>query len=580
MEMIGLNFFHKLVQEGPFNVFVGAGISKPAPTCAPLWKEMFRDLAGSMFKRMEREDWPAASAFATDKPQLLSFDFRPETFWELVAAQASLDIVWRTLKVVNSGAPNLNHRLLSLLTSKGIIRNIITTNFDEHIDSCLSGAVRPLITQSQIQQAAVEANKNRDLKSYYFKVHGTVSMPETLQFTLAHTRQLPADKAKCLEACLAGFPLLIAGYSGNDNDVQPCLFDIIQRVVPRVVLVVHPESRSDQPIRKLTNIGSNINLEGANISSVFTQWVKDMAPQDPVIAALLNEPQTVTAFPKNNYTNAIETCPVALIPFIISHLFSFSGNYNAALRYAHLCEDACEDSRYANDLPKGLLRRAFLQVSQCYGLIGQADMSRMFATYAMNAGMGIGFIAGGIENSLSRGLDLLFNNELKEAEFWILGAYSMTKLELGFGFGATRQMFVSCWYLGRLRKRQGRLAEAIAAYQEAGIPKDNILSQPEVGAFLLDYGSALMAYGAETRDGEAFENAGQLFTYAEAVARDAGDQVIRIKALMNLAQGNYMGGAVDIARRQIQEAQECATKIGDSRLRDRVAQLKTIICGK
>lgn len=578
--MAELNFFHKLLQEEPFNVFVGAGISKPAPTCAPLWNEMFRDFIEAMFERMGHENWPAASAFATDKLRLLSFDFKPETFWELIAAQTSYDLVWKVLKVVNNGAPNLNHRLISLLASRGIIRNIITTNFDEHIDHCLSSVMRPLITRNQIQQAAIEASNNQGLSSCYFKVHGTVSMPETLQFTLAHTLRLPAEKAKCLEACLSDLPLLIAGYSGNDNDTRPLLFNIARRI-PKVVLVMHPGSRSDEPIMELINLGSNVTLEKADITSVFLHWVKDMASKDPEIAALLYEPQTVTTSPKAHYVNAIESCPVALIPFIISNLFSFSGDYYAALRYAHLCEDACEDSRYVNDLPEGLLGRAFLQLSQCYGSIGQVDMSRMFAEFATKEiTEKIGFITGGIECSLSRGLSLLLNNELKEAEFWIVGAYSMVNLGLEFNMATARQKFLSCWYLGRLRARQGRLSEAVAAYQEAGIPKDDILSYTELGAFILDYGCALMKYGAETGDGSAFEDAGRMFALAEAVARRTGDHVILIKALMNLAKGNYMGGAIDIARRQIQEAQELAIKIGDSSLRDRVAQLKTIICGK
>jgi len=215
-----------LIKQGPFNMFLGAGISKRLPAGAPTWKEMLNNFLDALFDKMSAEGWSAAASFESDAACLSEFGFRPETFWELVVQETSLELVCDALRVVSLGLPNLNHRSIAHLSSIGSVANIATTNFDEYIEPLMPQGTLRIVTEGEWTIAASKRT-GQSFKNCYFKVHGTISSVSSLRFTLTHTDKLPTWKAQCLRKCLDGRPLLVAGYSGNDDDVRPALLEIV-----------------------------------------------------------------------------------------------------------------------------------------------------------------------------------------------------------------------------------------------------------------------------------------------------------------------------------------------------------------
>ena len=571
--------FQELIKQGPFNLFVGAGISKLPPSNGPLWREMLRDFVDSLFSTMEREGWSVSNTYVQDKSLLWDFNFRPESFWQIVQQQTSIELVCKVFQVLNCGVSNLNHRLIAYLLSKGIIANVVTTNFDEYIDAKIFPATRRIVTSSEMKQI-VDESKSQPLTNCYFKIHGSISMADSLQFTLAHTTMLPTEKAQCLEACISGRPLLVAGYSGNDDDIMPRLREIVERL-PAVTFMVHPGTRQDEPIRELARSSATVALKEADINAEFRQWIEREVATGNVPKSILHDRSAKVPVATSLYELAVDTLPMALIPLVISSLFEFTGNIDGALRYANLADDVCEDSRYLDEVSKNLRGRVLRQLSLYYGAAGDARLSAILASKALDADSAEGSVTKIVELHLTCAFGLLFKDRLseyeeKQAEFWLNGAYAMVKLGIIHGMVA----FPSCWYLGRLRRKQGRLAEAVALYKEAEeislklMEKQEAIDHVTIASFALDYGDALLYYGIEEGRVETTEDAGRLFSLALAIARKASDHLTETKALMNLAQGNYLGGAVEVAQKQIVDAERCAALTGDAGLQARVAQLK------
>lgn len=559
-----------LIKKGAFNLFVGAGISKLPPSYAPTWKEMLLDFLKAMFFLMRGENWPESDNYESDLEELRKFDFRPETFWGLIMRDTSLAFVSEALRIVNLGQPNLNHRVISYLVARGIIKHIVTTNFDEYLDVLLKKDTQRVINSDDLK-GAIDGEGISSAKHIFFKPHGTISDKLSLQFTLEHTKSLPTWKSSFLQRCLVDSPLLIAGYSGYDDDLMPCLYDIAASL-PDIVLVCHNPSSTSEPIRRLNQLPQTKTIV-CDISEEF----RLCAEQNKILNGSYpgsSEVSTQEQPPHDHYLQALQQLPIPQIPFLLSLLFELAANTERASSYAWLASGACEDARYAPTINKEQSARILSFLASLKARQGEDRLSDGLMRQAQSIAEPAAPVATSLMNRLHRLFESLQTTSLSESqekdiETSALGALAM--LDIGAIHGKEIE-FRACWLMGRLRQRQQRKSEAIEFYQRAGMPPDN-LDDIQIACFLLDYGLAELEYSVIDYDNTALTNSIKLLGIAEATAARAADHQTVAKSKMNLAQAYYFCGESKTATSKATEAKESALKTGDEALCSRAQEL-------
>jgi len=562
-----------LEKHGPFNIFVGAGVSKLPPAYAPVWKEMLSEFSKALFMIMRNEKWPGVGGSEADVDALQRFGFRPETFWERILQQADLSFISGALHIVNLGKPNLNHRTISELVARGVITNVVTTNFDEYLDVVLADCARRVVSPGDLE-GVFSRGQLQAGRAVYFKLHGTISDSQSLRFTLEHTRRLPDWKAALLSSCLANCPLLIAGYSGFDDDVMPRLFEVATEV-PQVVIVCYPGSDPNEPIRDLGHL-PHVTIVESDISRELRLWMEQEIRLGHSAAELLEDLPSPSAPPSplDHYLHLLSRRPIPLIPLIVSSLFELAANRDLARKYAWLADDAREDPRYTTTVSRELSRRVLANLSLHMATTGDQRWSYNLLDEASRFDNRRGPISKTTLDHLNRVFEYfqcprLSERQEEEIESRALGALAMVNLGVIRGDIIT---FRACWCMGRLRRRQNSLAEALEFYRQAGSPPEG-LDDIQRSCFWLDFGCALLIFSAINRDSDALTNAMRLLAHSERIAVRASDHQTAAKAKMNLSQAHYFCGEGDIAMTKAIEAKERARLTGDRGLQARVEKL-------
>lgn len=142
---------------------------------------------------------------------------------------------------------------LSCLINK--TSNIITTNYDNFLEKLFKNYT-PLIGQSYIFNNKINSIGN------IFKIHGSISKPETLVLTYEDYKDFN-DKSKFLSAKLLTlfieYPIIFLGYSINDANIKNILNDI--------KLCLNEES-AEQLADKMIFVEFTQNIEKQNIIQV------------------------------------------------------------------------------------------------------------------------------------------------------------------------------------------------------------------------------------------------------------------------------------------------------------------------
>ncbi len=552
----------QLQENGQFNIFAGAGISKLPPAYAPVWREMLIDFSGALFTCMKRENWPAVEEIEEDLNELRRFDFRPETFWQRILNNTSLSFICDALKVVNLGQPNLNHRVIAELVRRNIVHNIVTTNFDEYLELELINMSKCVVNSFDIRK--------QDDKPILFKVHGTVSDPESMQFTLDHTKALAEWKSKFLAECLANRPLLIVGYSGYDDDVMPVLLQLGEKL-PEVIVIRYPGSSSQEPIQRLGNL-QNVRIIDLNISNEIRDWAEEEAKRGHLRSSMLLDKASSNPDLEGHYLKALSKLTLPTIPYILSTLFELAANSQLALQYAYLADDAREDSRYTKTVSKDLHFRILNNLSLAEARTQHSRMSTNFMNEASQYGGAS--VLRALFDQVNRVFEYFQNEELsedqvREIEMSAAGALKLFERE---EFISEVIRFRAAWCMGRLRNRQKQHGEAISYYQMAGKIPDE-LDDIQKGCFFLDYGSALFQYSVINQNDEALASALKAFLISEAYSVKISDHMTAAKAMMNIARVYYFQGEMNNAIRSALQAERTAKLTGDLGLRSRAYTL-------
>jgi NAD-dependent SIR2 family protein deacetylase len=153
---------------------------------------------------------------------------RPELLMEVIRQNTSLpgEAFSEIVGCLGSLAANPNHFFVANLAGAGRVNAIITTNFDECIETALSAVgirFRCFATDEEFAELAYILD--RQMRTMFLpvtKIHGSVRDHRSIVMTLRDSaRPLQEQKAHCLTQLINGRDLLVHGYSGRDDDIRP-----------------------------------------------------------------------------------------------------------------------------------------------------------------------------------------------------------------------------------------------------------------------------------------------------------------------------------------------------------------------
>jgi NAD-dependent SIR2 family protein deacetylase/tetratricopeptide (TPR) repeat protein len=151
------------------------------------------------------------------------------------------------LNVFVSPSPNKNHLMISELARRGIVKTIITTNFDTLIEQSFedSGLMpnRDYLVYSDEQDFSKYPGDSQDGRIKLIKIHGTIDKPDSIRTTMKQIANslLSESRARVLRSVFKEptANILVIGYSFSDNfDINPILLEL-DKPVSKVIVVHH-----------------------------------------------------------------------------------------------------------------------------------------------------------------------------------------------------------------------------------------------------------------------------------------------------------------------------------------------------
>ncbi len=240
--------------ENPIIVFVGAGLSIPAPTCAPSWWTLTQELLDSFFGKVSG---------VKEIKEMGDLDFKinrqPEEIFENYSAILG-NRFYEVFNVLQEGRPNMAHIALARLMKHKKIHSIITTNFDRFLEEAL-------------ESEAVSYNlivTNREFSDYIssnfpentlLKIHGTIERPDTIvsiasQYKTSKGFSIP--KAEVFRYLLSKYECLFLGYSGWDylHNNYRTFWEKSSPMIKGIIWNVRPGEKEGPPLREIIPIDS------------------------------------------------------------------------------------------------------------------------------------------------------------------------------------------------------------------------------------------------------------------------------------------------------------------------------------
>jgi hypothetical protein len=562
---------------GDFNIFFGAGISRDAPTNGPIWNEMQAGFLSAVFDRMEAARWRIASYFAHDRPIATTIEIRPELFWRQMLEHCGRQVVLRALQAAAVGTPNRNHELIAHLLSERRCSLALTPNFDEHIESVLPDKF-PI-------EVPTVSDLGRNEGSAYVKLHGTISKPDSLCFTLEQYDDLNARNSKIMSR-LAGKPLLVAGYSGYDSDILPALRDVIPGV-PLTVIIKHPGSNPDQPIFGLATEGHNVRLVEARCVEVLSTLAGNPGRYVQSKLGQMRQRDSSTI-----YREAAQEMPIRYCPIVLVITFQLCGAWESVERYGWLAHEACCDDVDREAISPAELRRLHLFLAYALKLAGDVVGSRVMIGEAKASLRGGGGnlsdamsilreealvenapnlskeSAGKPPSSLSQGLTFTQVRSAEDALRSRFGAAGRKKHDI----------FTDAWESGIAKQREGDLFGAIEAFDRgAGILIEAAPSHLEQGRFLLDYGNAMFAWAMKEQSADCREKANTVYRMCERVTYESQDWATNAKAHLMLGKIFLSAEQIERSQAEVTAALGSVSKTKDVGLRARIQEFSQVL---
>lgn len=154
---------------------------------------------------------------------------------------------------------------------------VITTNYDNLLESLFKN-YEVIVGQEVFRKSFLVLGE-------LFKIHGTVSRPDSMVLTQEDYHAFETDK-KYLSAKLltyfAEHPLLFVGYRASDQNIKNVLYDISRMYQPEMTLSPniyilqwdeHQDENSHPPREQVLEVGEGVNVRIKSITASSFEWV-------------------------------------------------------------------------------------------------------------------------------------------------------------------------------------------------------------------------------------------------------------------------------------------------------------------
>ncbi len=207
----GKTLLQKIKADGGITLLVGSAISMWEPTFLPPGQIVTNYLAELLVDQFDFKD-------PNEKTNIIKAITRTpfEYVWDQAPNNSLLPKI--VIEEFKNRHPNPIHKAIKELVSQGIVKHIITTNYD----TCLDQVFKSI---SAIKEVTTEQD-SKDIKDHhniYFKIHGSAvdGLESTVVYRLSQEGVLQGWKRKVLAQCITNATLLVIGYSGLDFEICP-----------------------------------------------------------------------------------------------------------------------------------------------------------------------------------------------------------------------------------------------------------------------------------------------------------------------------------------------------------------------
>jgi tetratricopeptide (TPR) repeat protein len=250
------------IRSEQLGLFVGAGVSMCSPSCLPGWNELKNVVFNAILQSLSEESFLRENNIFQ---KLRSADIPPEFLFQ-VLSEIDFDATKDVFPIVLGRAQtNPLHKFFARLARCGLLRMIVTTNFDTLIESALeeegikfvcvaneddfnqfflfgiehflnpsfkSPRTSPRLPNMVIapeldadrQRIEIAMAKRFRVPLVIIKLHGTVEQPDSMLLTERETAEGLSDlRMRVLRFVLSQYHMLYLGYSGADLDIGPVI---------------------------------------------------------------------------------------------------------------------------------------------------------------------------------------------------------------------------------------------------------------------------------------------------------------------------------------------------------------------
>jgi len=319
------------IKKGNVIFFIGAGVSKNAPSNIPLSVEFNQAIVKKISEGL------SVSIGKNDINRLSKI--RLESFFSQLNSLLKGD-VYQIVNSIKDTSPNHIHYFISQLYRKGYLKKVLTTNFDCLVEKATQSDYLVFHHPDDYKYPV----NNRSLLKI-FKLHGSIDvditkMKSSIQISLQDvSKPIYSKKLDLLEKTIKSSHIVFIGYSGLDDfDIFPIL--LRTKSAYKYYWINHTENNSDRfindNVKKIAN-RKTCHLLNINTTTFINILAKSLDIQLPKTSNNNNN-NVIKRIKKNVKQSVLYSSP----NYIIGKLFSFIRDKDNCLKYYNYAIDKKE----------------------------------------------------------------------------------------------------------------------------------------------------------------------------------------------------------------------------------------------
>jgi NAD-dependent SIR2 family protein deacetylase len=198
--------------KGQYAVFLGSGVSVSAGI--PTGGQIFKELQSQLYKQQQlsAEDITYEEWISTGAPSTYSEVFSELTGDNLAARRKLLEPYFLNKQ------PTEAHRVIAELVKDKMVKVIVTTNFDDLMETALQSIGVPFTVVTDDNDLA-HSEPREQVSCRIYKIHGDFRMLN-VRNTAEELDELPPGIVEEMEEVFSRYGLIVLGYSGGDLGVM------------------------------------------------------------------------------------------------------------------------------------------------------------------------------------------------------------------------------------------------------------------------------------------------------------------------------------------------------------------------